>query len=46
MSKLVNAYLANPTVKNLAKMRKYSAKHPFGLMMLTKEQTLAIAGKV
>ena len=46
MSKLVQAYIANPTDKNLVRLRKYADKHPFGLMMLTKEETIAIAGKV
>ena len=46
MSKLVKAYIANPTDKNLVRLRKYASKHPFGFMMLTKEETQAIAGKV
>ena len=46
MTKLVQAYIANPTDKNLVRLRKYASKHPFGFMMLTKEETKAIAGKV
>tara|TARA_R110001632_G_scaffold213464_1_gene339811 strand:- start:673 stop:915 length:243 start_codon:yes stop_codon:yes gene_type:complete len=46
MSKLVQAYITNPTDKNLVRLRKYASKHPFGFMMLTKEETQAIAGKV
>ena len=46
MSKLVQAYIQNPNEKTLIRLRKYAAKHPFGFMMLTKEETLAIAGKV
>ena len=46
MSKLVQAYIANPTDKNLERLRKYADKHPFGLMMLSDDETTAIAGKV
>lgn len=46
MSKLVQAYIKNPTEKNLIRLRKYADKHPFGFMMLSKEETQAIAGKV
>ena len=46
MSKLIQAYIKNPTDKNLERLRNYAYKHPFGLMMLSDDETAAIAGKV
>ena len=46
MSKLVQAYIANPSDKNLARLRAYAAKHPFGIMSLNDAEMQAIDGKV
>ena len=46
MSKLVQAYIANPSDKNLARLRAYAAKHPFGIMALNDAELKAIDGKV
>ena len=46
MSKLIQAYIANPTEKNLTKIRKHATKHPFAAMMITQEEAMAIKGKV
>ena len=37
MQKLLNAYRADPTLKNADKLRAYDLKHPFGSCMLTRE---------
>lgn len=46
MSKLIQAYIADPSDKNLIKIRKHITKHPFAAMMITKEEALAIQDKI
>ena len=46
MSKLIQTYIADPSDKNLTKIRKHITKHPFAAMMITKEETLAIQDKI
>ncbi len=46
MSKLIQAYIADPSDKNMINIRKHITKHPFAAMMITKEEALAIQDKI
>lgn len=38
MHKLINAYLANPTERNVARLRDYLRRHPLGACMLLPDE--------
>ena len=43
MGKLIDNHMTDPTQKNLDKILKYSEKHPFAWMMISKEQAAYLA---
>ena len=42
MSKLIQKYMSNPTQENLNRMKAYFKKHPFSILMITKEEAQTI----
>jgi succinate dehydrogenase flavin-adding protein (antitoxin of CptAB toxin-antitoxin module) len=43
MGKLIDKHMSDPTEKNLQRILKYSDKHPFAWMMISKEQAAYLA---
>jgi len=43
MGKLIDKHMLDPTEKNLQRILKYSDKHPFAWMMISKEQAEYLA---
>ena len=43
MGKLIDKHMMDPTEKNLQRILKYSDKHPFAWMMISKEQAAYLA---
>ena len=43
MSKLIQKYMSNQTQENLNRMKAYFKKHPFSILMITKEEAHFLA---
>lgn len=43
MQKLIDAYKANPTAKNAARVLAYDYKHPFGSLMVNSADAKLLA---
>ena len=46
MGKLIDNHMSDPTQKNLDKILKYSEKHPFAWMMISKEEAEFMKGRL
>ena len=42
MTKLINAYFTDPTLKNAKKLRAYNLKHPFASCLLSEVDRLIL----